>query len=123
MASNPEFLYRNASPAPSSSSSSTDPLDTRDDEGWEDANPDDDTENIQIKSFFDDTYFSDVRYMLNECKIRYNFDFLGILRRLGVSIPFIWRPIRMRCTDKTSPQSANSTTCNGQTSTSTTASS
>lgn len=85
MASYAEPSFRDASPPPSSSSSSADPLDTRDDEGWEDANPDDDTENIQIKSFFDDTYFTDVRFMINECKIRYNFDFLAVLRSFGVS--------------------------------------
>ncbi|EON67526.1 hypothetical protein W97_06894 [Coniosporium apollinis CBS 100218] len=80
MASHAEPSFRDASPPPSSSSSSADLLDTRDDEGWEDANPDDDTENIQVKSFFDDTYFTDVRFMINACKIRYNFDFLAVLR-------------------------------------------
>lgn len=66
----------------SSSSSDTDPLDTRGDEGWEDAEPD--VEEIQVVSLFDSEVFPDLKAMIEDCKKRHNFDFIAIQKKLGV---------------------------------------
>lgn len=57
-------------------SESSDILDLKDDEGWEDAEPDE--EQDQIVSLFDDKVFANTLSMLNHCKEKYNFDFLSI---------------------------------------------
>lgn len=67
---------------PSSSSSEADILDLRGDEGWEDAEPDE--EETQFISLLDDEVFTDIMQMLNHCKEKYNFDFLAIRQRLGL---------------------------------------
>ena len=68
----------------SSSSSVSDPLDTRDDEGWEDAASD--QEKIEIKSFFSDQIFPDAKSMIADCKKNNGFDFLDIRKKLGVYV-------------------------------------
>jgi protein arginine N-methyltransferase 3 len=69
--------------APSSGSSETsDILDLKDDEGWEDAEPDEE-ETIFI-SLLDDEVFTDIMSMLNHCKDEYGFDFLEVRQRLGL---------------------------------------
>lgn len=68
-----------------SSDTGSDPLDTRGDEGWEDAEPD--VEEIQVVSLFDGEVFPDVKQMIEDCKKRYNFDFIGIQKKLGVYHP------------------------------------
>lgn len=65
-----------------SSDSGSDPLDTRGDEGWEDAEPD--VEEIQVVSLFSDDVFPDVKQMIDDCNKRYNFDFIGVQKKLGV---------------------------------------
>lgn len=54
----------------------------RGEEGWEDAEPD--VEEIRVVSLFDDQVFPDVKQMIEDCKKRYNFDFTGIQKKLGV---------------------------------------
>ncbi|KAF2136962.1 uncharacterized protein K452DRAFT_322102 [Aplosporella prunicola CBS 121167] len=66
----------------SGSSEASDPLDIRDDEGWEDAEPD--VESIQIVSLFDDQVFPDVKSMIEDCKKRHQFDFIGVQKQLGL---------------------------------------
>lgn len=69
--------------APSSSGSSEgDILDLKDDEGWEDAEPEEDGDTFI--SLLDDEVFSDIMSMLNHCKDKYNFDFLELRQRLGL---------------------------------------
>jgi len=65
-----------------SDSEASDILDLKDDEGWEDAEPD--VEQNQIVSLFDGTVFTDVLPMLNYCKDKYNFDFLSIRDKLAL---------------------------------------
>lgn len=51
-------------------------LNLRDDDGWEDAEPEEDRD--QIVSLLDNEIFPDVASMLEQCKNKYNFDFLSI---------------------------------------------
>jgi type I protein arginine methyltransferase len=66
----------------SSTSSVTDPLDTRDDEGWEDAASDE--EKIEVKSLFSDQIFPDVQSMIVDCTKSHGFDFLDVRKKFGV---------------------------------------
>jgi type I protein arginine methyltransferase len=63
------------------SSEASDVLDMKDDEGWEDAEPD--VENETFISLLDDEVFTDLMSMLNHCKDKYNFDFLQLKRKLA----------------------------------------
>ena len=65
----------------SGSSEPSDVLDLKDDEGWEDAEPEE--ENEQFISLLDDEVFTDVMSMLNHCKQKYNVDFLELKKRLA----------------------------------------
>lgn len=65
----------------SGSSEASDVLDLKDDEGWEDAEPDVETESFI--SLLDDEVFADITSMLNHCKTKYNFDFLELNKRLA----------------------------------------
>src|SRR5882757_9655525 len=68
--------------APSSGSSeASDMLDLNDEEGWEDAEPD--VESETFISLLDDEVFTDIVSMLNHCRDKYNFDFLEIKERLA----------------------------------------
>ncbi len=68
--------------AASDSSSASDPLDTTNDDGWEDLEQDE--EPITIVSLFDhDTTFPDARGMLSHCKETHGFDIWQIKRDHG----------------------------------------
>lgn len=69
-------------PISSGSSEASDILDLKDDEGWEDAEPDE--EETQFISLLDDEVFTDIMSMLNHCKENHNFDFLEVRQRLGL---------------------------------------
>lgn len=56
----------------SDSSSITDPLDTRDDEGWEDLEQDE--EQLTLVSLFDTQTFTDARSLLEYARDTYDFD-------------------------------------------------
>jgi len=60
----------------SSESETSDVLNLKDDEGWEDVEPEEEQE--KIISLLDDEVFPDVASMLAHCKENYNFDFLKI---------------------------------------------
>lgn len=63
--------------SPSSSVSEiSDILNLKDDEGWEDAETEEETETI--RSLLDDKFFPDVPSMLRYCKDQYNFSFIQI---------------------------------------------
>ena len=66
----------------SSASSEGDILDLKNDEGWEDAEPEEETDNFI--SLLDDEVFTDIMQMLNHCKEKRNFDFLELRQRLGL---------------------------------------
>jgi protein arginine N-methyltransferase 3 len=66
----------------SSGSSEGDILDLKDDEGWEDAEPEEETDTFI--SLLDDEVFTDIMQMLNHCKEKHNFDFLELRQRLGL---------------------------------------
>ena len=56
-----------------------------DEEGWQDADQDDDEEQVtDIISLLDDRVFSDALTMLNYCKEQHGLDFLAIRDRLGL---------------------------------------
>ncbi|MCJ1224960.1 hypothetical protein MMC12_001607 [Toensbergia leucococca] len=60
----------------------SDPLNLKDDEGWEDAEPDE--EEVSIVSLFSDRAFLNVPSMLQHCKEAYDFDFLKVRDELGL---------------------------------------
>lgn len=66
----------------SSASSEADILDLKDDEGWEDAEPEE--EDTQFISLMDDEVFSDINQMLTHCKEKHNLDFLDIRQKLAL---------------------------------------
>jgi protein arginine N-methyltransferase 3 len=68
-------------PSSSGSSEASDVLDLKDDEGWEDAEPD--VENETFISLLDDEVFADIASMLNHCKSKYDFDFLDLKQKLA----------------------------------------
>ena len=70
------------SPPSSSGSSEGDILDLKADEGWEDAEPEEETDTFI--SLLDDEVFTDIMQMLNHCKEKHNFDFLDLRQRLGL---------------------------------------
>jgi type I protein arginine methyltransferase len=65
----------------SDTSSTSDPLDTRDDEGWEDL--ENDEESITFKSLFDDQTFSTAQDMLAYCRDHHSFDIWKMRQELG----------------------------------------
>lgn len=69
-------------PPSSGSSENSDILDLKDDEGWEDAEPD--VEENQFVSLTDGELFTDILSMLKHCNDKHNFDFLAIREKLAL---------------------------------------
>lgn len=67
-----------------SGSEATDPLDLRDDEGWEDVEAD--VESLIYVSFFDDKKFEDIESMLRYSCETWKFDLVHIRKTLSVCI-------------------------------------
>lgn len=65
-----------------SSSSNSDDLDITKDEGWEDVEPDNDSQ--PIVGLFSSDVYPDVQSMLKDSKEKYNFDLRRIQKELGV---------------------------------------
>jgi protein arginine N-methyltransferase 3 len=65
------------------SHSVSDSSDTSNEEGWEDVEPDEESQ--PVVGLFTDEVFPDARSMLKECKEKYNFDLLKIQKNLGMS--------------------------------------
>lgn len=65
----------------SDSSSTSDPLDPTNDEGWEDV--ENDEESISIKSLFGDRIFPNAQSMLADCRDSYNFDIWKLRQDFG----------------------------------------
>lgn len=68
---------------PADSRSVSDESDSSNEEGWEDVEPDDETQ--PVIGLFSDQVFPDVRSMLQECKEKHSFDLLSIQKKLGMS--------------------------------------
>ena len=64
-----------------SDTSSSDILDQRNEEGWEDL--EDDTEAITVVSLFDDRTFGSAKEMLSHCKQHHGFDIWKVRSELG----------------------------------------
>jgi protein arginine N-methyltransferase 3 len=69
----------------SDSSSLSDPLDTRNDEGWEDVEQDE--EPITVVSLFDEKTFPDARSMLSYCRDHHGFDMWKLRQDFGEISP------------------------------------
>ncbi|KEF61046.1 protein arginine N-methyltransferase 3 [Exophiala aquamarina CBS 119918] len=69
----------------SDTSSVSDPLDTRNDEGWEDVEQDE--ESITVVSLFDDRTFPNARDMLEYCRDNHGFDIWKL--RQGLDLDFL----------------------------------
>lgn len=65
----------------SDTSSASDPLDTRNDEGWEDVEQDE--ESIIVVSLFDDRTFPDAKEMLKYCRDTHGFDIWKLKQNFG----------------------------------------
>lgn len=65
----------------SDSSSNSDPLDTTNDEGWEDV--ENDEESVSVKSLFDDKMFPNAQSMLTDCRDNHNFDIWKLRQEFG----------------------------------------
>jgi hypothetical protein len=59
----------------------------RDDNGWEDAEADE--EEVQVVSLFDEKVFDNAKSMLEYCKERYSFDFISVQRQHSQFTPTI----------------------------------
>ncbi|KAK7548745.1 protein arginine methyltransferase RmtB [Phyllosticta citricarpa] len=75
-------------PPPASDSSSdagSDPLDLRNDEGWEDVEPDADVEDVQVKGLFDEAVvFGSVRELVEGTKRAWGVDLAEVVARFGL---------------------------------------
>lgn len=65
----------------SDSSSSSDPLDTTNDDGWEDMEQDEET--ITVISLFDEKTFPDAVSMLSYCRDHHGFDIWRLRKDFG----------------------------------------
>jgi protein arginine N-methyltransferase 3 len=66
----------------SDSDSASDILNPANDEGWEDVEPEDDSQ--PVVGLFSADVYPDVRVMLKETKERYNFDLVKVQKDFGV---------------------------------------
>jgi protein arginine N-methyltransferase 3 len=66
----------------SDSDSASDILDLANDEGWEDIEPENDSQ--PVVGLFSADVYPDVRSMLKESRERYNFDLVKVQKTLGV---------------------------------------
>jgi protein arginine N-methyltransferase 3 len=60
----------------------SDSSDSSNEEGWEDLEPEDESQ--PVVGLFTDDVFPDVRAMLKECKDKHNFDLVKIQKDLGM---------------------------------------
>jgi protein arginine N-methyltransferase 3 len=71
-----------AEKAPIDARSVSDESDSSNEEGWEDVEPEDDSQ--PVVDLFSETVYPDVRSMLKVCKDKHNFDLLKIQKQLGM---------------------------------------
>jgi type I protein arginine methyltransferase len=78
----PRAILQESGDSQSGSESPLGSLDTANDAGWEDIEPEDDSQPV-VGLFSTDTY-PDVRSLLRESKDRHNFDLVKVKQELGV---------------------------------------
>lgn len=83
MASSSRAAEPPANDVPADLRSLSDESNSSDEEGWEDVEPDDESQ--PVVGLFTEQVFPDVRSMLQECKDKHNFDLLKIQKDLGRS--------------------------------------
>ncbi|KAK7539469.1 protein arginine methyltransferase RmtB [Phyllosticta citribraziliensis] len=72
-------------PSDSSSDAGSDPLDLRNEEGWEDVEPDADVEDVRVKGLFDETVeFKSVRELVEGTKKAAGVDLAEVVKRFGL---------------------------------------
>lgn len=76
-------ISRRQAPSDSNSDSTESVSALQEDDGWEDAEQD--QEDISIVSLFDDGVFPDVHSMVEHCKSSCNFDLIAVLKDLGMT--------------------------------------
>jgi protein arginine N-methyltransferase 3 len=72
----------------------SDSSDTSNEEGWEDVEPDEESQ--PVVGLFSEQVFPDARSMLKECKEKYNFDLLKIQKDLGMRRLLSWETVHER---------------------------
>lgn len=85
-------------PQQAGSSSNSETSELREEEGWEDAVPD--NEELSFVSFFDDQTFPDAISMLEYSKEKYNFDLISIQKEHGLFLAFIACPSTYTLSDQ-----------------------
>jgi protein arginine N-methyltransferase 3 len=85
MASSSHAAEAPVNEVPADARSVSDESDSSNEEGWEDVEPEDDSQ--PVVGLFSDVVFPDVRSMLKECKEKNNFDLVKIQKDLGMLIP------------------------------------
>lgn len=86
MASTTHPVDYSAEKVPTDARSVSDESDSSNEEGWEDVEPEDDSQ--PVVDLFSETVYPDVRSMLQVCKDKHNFDLLKIQKQLGMQFPF-----------------------------------
>lgn len=76
---------------PADTCSISDESDSSNEEGWEDVEPEDDSQ--PVVGLFSDVVFPDVRSMLKECKEKNNFDLVKIQKDLGMPFRSYFIPV------------------------------
>lgn len=82
MASSSRVAEPPVNEVPSDDRSVSDESDSTNEEGWEDLEPEDDSQ--PVVGLFSDVVFPDIRSMLKECKEKNNFDLIKIQKDLGM---------------------------------------
>jgi protein arginine N-methyltransferase 3 len=83
MASSSRTIDSPVNEVPADARSVSDESDSSNEEGWEDVEPEDDSQ--PVVGLFSDVVFPDMRSMLKECKEKNNFDLVKIQKDLGMS--------------------------------------
>lgn len=83
MASSSRTVDSHVNEFPADARSVSDESDSSNEEGWEDVEPEDDSQ--PVVGLFSDVVFPDIRSMLKECKEKNKFDLVKIQNDLGMS--------------------------------------
>ena len=68
------------------SSETSDPLDLRADEGWQDVEPDNEEDGEQFNCLYSDAVFPTLTELLTHCKNNHDCDLVAICRNLGLYV-------------------------------------
>lgn len=90
MASSSRTIDLRVNEFPADTRSVSDESDSSNEEGWEDVEPEDDSQ--PVVGLFSDAVFPDIRSMLKECKEKNKFDLVKIQKDLGMSLRSLFIP-------------------------------